>query len=83
MKNIVKWCPLCDQGWVCIVKDKKTHQLFLCCDECETVWENPVDISEESCMSFNSHEQYEYPTDEDIEKEEWNNFIIKQVDATS
>ena len=35
-------CPDCGQGLVLIVKDKLSKQLFLICDDCETVWNSPV-----------------------------------------
>lgn len=28
-KNKVAWCPICDQGWVEIYKDKNTKNLFV------------------------------------------------------
>lgn len=41
----VKWCPVCNQGWVKIVKDKESGRLFLCCDECESEWLSPDNIN--------------------------------------
>ena len=29
----IAWCPLCEQGWVVIVKDKQTSQLYAYCTE--------------------------------------------------
>ena len=38
----IAWCPLCEQGWVVIVKDKHTSQLYAYCTECETEWNDPA-----------------------------------------
>lgn len=38
----IAWCPICDQGWVEIVKDSKTSQLYAYCTECETEWNDPA-----------------------------------------
>ena len=38
----IAWCPLCEQGWVVIVKDKQTSQLYAYCTECETEWNDPA-----------------------------------------
>ena len=43
-KYKVSWCPVCNQGWVEIVKEENTGMLFLCCDECEAEWTNPDEI---------------------------------------
>jgi|LakMenEpi03Aug12_release.lakeMendotaPanAssembly.Ray.scaffolds.fasta_scaffold1051710_1 hypothetical protein len=37
----VSRCPICGQGDVLIVKEKKTGHLLLMCDDCESQWENP------------------------------------------
>lgn len=43
-ENKVKWCPICNQGWVEIVKDISTETLFCCCSECESEWNTPFNI---------------------------------------
>ena len=49
----IAWCPLCEQGWVVIVKDKQTSQLYAYCTECETEWNDPAKgIKEESCLPY-------------------------------
>ena len=40
----VAWCPICNQGWVEIVKNRKSGLLYLCCDECKAEWTNPEEI---------------------------------------
>lgn len=47
-KYKVKWCPVCNQGWVQIVKEKESGTLFVCCSECETEWSNPEEIQIEN-----------------------------------
>ena len=42
--NKVKWCPICNQGWVEIVKEIETNKLFCYCWECESEWDDPARI---------------------------------------
>lgn len=35
-------CPICGQGDVLIVKEEKSGNLSLMCDDCESQWENPT-----------------------------------------
>lgn len=44
----INWCPICDQGWIQILKEKQSGTLFLCCDECETEWLSPSEIQREN-----------------------------------
>ena len=71
----VGWCPLCDQGWVIIVKDILTSAIYLCCDECETQWENPYAISEMDCLPFNTYGRYEIATENDLNTMGWSEFL--------
>ena len=65
----IAWCPLCEQGWVVIVKDKQTSQLYAYCTECETEWNDPAKgIKEESCLPFGAFGQFVPPTFEEISK---------------
>lgn len=36
-------CLVCRQGMLEIVKEKKSGNIFVVCDECEAEWENPKD----------------------------------------
>ena len=72
----VKWCPVCNQGWIEIVKDKKSGELFLCCSECETEWSDPSNMT----SSTGTHDKFgiiESPTLEEIQTKGWEKFIIK------
>lgn len=76
-KNKVAWCPICDQGWVEIYKDKNTKNLFVCCDECESRWEHPNDIGDVIATSiFDTEIEIEEPTDDDIRSIGWNRYIL-------
>jgi len=33
-----RWCPRCDQGWVVRCRVRGESEIFLICDECDTVW---------------------------------------------
>jgi hypothetical protein len=73
----IKWCPVCDQGWITIVKEKGSENLFLCCDECETEWTNPLDIDVSNGTNdfFGSIEK---PSIEDVQKIGWDKYILKE-----
>ena len=44
-KYKVSWCPVCNQGWVEIVKLIETNQLLCCCGECDSQWSTPDNIN--------------------------------------
>lgn len=74
-QNKVKWCPICDQGWVEIMKDIDNNKLFLICSECESEWGNPEAIfvsneKEQLCENISA------PTDEEIKKMGWEKYTI-------
>ena len=72
----VKWCPICNQGWVQIVKEIETEVLFLLCEECESEWNNPQEIEKENC----TRDTYGFittPTYSEIMEKGWQKFIIK------
>jgi len=73
-KYKVIWCPICRQGWVEIVKERKTGMLFLCCDECEAEWTNPDAIDANNGTRFKFGEVIE-PTVEDIELMDWLRYV--------
>ena len=72
----IAWCPMCNQGWVNIVKDRITKELFLCCQECESEWDTPKEINESNVLPFNTHLQYETPKEEDIVNKNWLKYVI-------
>ncbi len=77
-KYKISWCPTCNQGWVTIVKEIETQKLFLYCWECETEWNKPQDVKD---INIGTHDQYgriEEPSYEDIQKKNWEGFIIQE-----
>lgn len=72
----VKWCPICNQGWVEIVKDVRTGQLFCCCSECESEWDDASNIVPEETNSPEKYEQICDPNEEEISKKGWDRYII-------
>jgi len=74
--NKVKWCPVCNQGWIEIVKETETGSLYLCCTECETEWANPSDIQVENGTQAH-YSSCADPTSEEIEAMNWDRFIMK------
>ena len=82
MKNINEkykcgWCPLCNQGWIIIVKDIQTSNLYLRCAECDTEWINPYKLVKENCLQFNTFGKYALPTEKEIADIGWLNFATK------
>lgn len=77
-ENKVKWCPICNQGWVEIVKDTCTATLFCCCSECETEWNNPFDIEEKTCNLENKFGMIEDPDYSEIEEIGWDKYILRE-----
>ena len=76
VKNKIKWCPVCNQGWICIVADNLTGQLFCCCDECENEWDDPNCVEVTTCNSPRKYGQYHEAYDYEIEDAGWLNFLI-------
>ena len=70
----VKWCPVCDQGWVIIAKDKSTKQLFCYCTECETEWKRPQDVGVKT-GEHNVFGSATEPTIEEIKSIGWGQYI--------
>ncbi len=75
-KYKVKWCPICNQGWVEIVKDIESGELFCCCSECENEWDEPAIISKESCNGENKYGQICDPDESEISLKGWLKYII-------
>ena len=76
--NKVKWCPICDQGWIEIFKSRD-GKLFLMCNECENDWNSPDTITKESALkASNISAPVEYPTQEEIKEKGWDKYIISK-----
>jgi hypothetical protein len=70
----IKWCPVCDQGWVVVAKDKTTKILFCYCLECETEWKQPLDIG----VKAGAHNHFGVATEpsvEDIRLLGWDEYL--------
>lgn len=77
-KNKVKWCPVCDQGWVQIFKGKNTQNLVLLCDECFSEWSLPDTILSSNTISTCSNDLIIDPLDEEINELGWSKYILKR-----
>jgi len=73
----VKWCPICNQGWVEIVKDKYSGRLFCCCSECENEWDDIRNISKKTCNADYKYGKIEVPSYEEIKEIKWEKYILK------
>jgi hypothetical protein len=72
----VKWCPVCDQGWVGIVKQLNSIHLLLQCSECASQWDGfealQVGIFMEEEVPVTK------PHTEEIKKCGWENYILSE-----
>jgi hypothetical protein len=73
-------CPHCRQGDVIIVKDTRTGNYFLICDECDLVWKNPVDALDYN-LSLNFDRELEHlswtVTEEELDESGWRQHVIR------
>ncbi|QHE52844.1 hypothetical protein [Pontibacillus sp. HMF3514] len=71
----VEWCPICEQGWVEIMKDQESNKLILICSECENEWENPEYIIVSS-EKVHLSENISTPTFKEVKEKGWQKYII-------
>ncbi len=64
----IKWCPICDQGWIEILKEVSTGKLVCRCSECESGWDSTWCVYNIDCCD---------PTEEEIEKNGWDKYVLK------
>lgn len=72
----IAWCPFCNQGWVDIIKDSLTNKLFLLCNECDTLWADPIDLKSDNPLVSKIEIKIEEPSLEEIKESGWNKFLI-------
>ena len=72
----VKWCPICRQGWAQIFKELNSGRLYVCCDECESEWENPYEITAQNATR-DCYGQSTEPTADEIIQEGWDSYIMR------
>ncbi len=76
-KYKVASCPICNQGWVEIVKDKTAGKLFVCCRECESEWDSPESITNRDLATHDTFGQITEPEYDEIMQRGWGKYIIK------
>lgn len=76
-KNKVAWCPICDQGWVEIVQDVVTSDLFVYCNECESEQNQPSEVNFLNDRTEINDNRITTPADEVIRSVDWEKYIIK------
>lgn len=74
-KYKVAVCPFCKQGWVEIVKEIYTNQLFLYCDECEIEWLSPGEFQNNIGATRNRFGKITEPTYDEICLKGWDKYI--------
>lgn len=81
---------LCNQGWVEIVKNKLTEELFFCCSECDAHWRTFEEIEDGQIAPEDYVEFIDYkgdlrdiiikPTRQEIANKGWEHYIITDWD---
>lgn len=79
MKYVAEWCPICDQGWVLIVKEIKAGLFYFCCEECEAEWNINDQITNTTCLPFDMYGKYEFFTEEELRKNGLDKYVIKEI----
>lgn len=77
-KYRVAWCPICGQGWVEIVKDKLTDELFVCCTECESEWVSPDAVKSVKLSTQGKYGETVEPGFDEIIRAGWINGILEK-----
>lgn len=72
------WCSVCKQGWVEIVQDESTKQLFVYCNECETEWSHPENAIKNLEGSQDRYGSVQLPKYADIVNLSWENYLLKE-----
>lgn len=72
----VKWCPICDSGWVEIGKNISNGKLFCGCSECENGWDHPKSVSKGTSIGLVYDIPCCEPTKEEIRENGWDKFIL-------
>lgn len=75
-KNVVGWCPICNQGWIRIVVDDDSNQLFCCCSECENEWNDPFNLNIKNSNKRFKYGGYHEANDYEVEDRGWSKCII-------
>lgn len=75
-KNAVGWCPLCKQGWIWIVKDIKTHKLFLQCQECQLEFDSPTKMIESKARREPCTMDWVVPTIDEVKEMQWDKYLL-------
>ena len=73
--NKIAWCPVCNQGWVEIVKAKETGHMFVCCSECEVEWEHPDEVSQQDKGTRFKHGEVVQPSAAQIKEFGWGIYV--------
>ncbi len=74
----VKRCPICKQGWVQIVKEISSGQIYLCCSECDAEWADPSTINENNCLQFNTYGEYIVVSPDEIKAKSWGKYVLEE-----
>lgn len=71
----IGWCPLCNQGWQVVRRERHSHHLFIRCEECLTEWDSPAAAKDPKVGTFQTHESEGYATREDLSAHSWTRYV--------
>lgn len=79
MYNVGK-CQICKQGLLEVVKDEKLAKIYICCDECEAEWENPIDALKGQNGTRGRYGKIVHPCFTEIQEQKWEVDIFEHHD---
>ena len=68
-------CPVCNQGRLLIVREKKSGTLYVGCEDCESEWREPKDSSKPEMATRDQFGESEYLSLEEAAQPPWNEFV--------
>lgn len=74
-KYKIAWCNICNQGWINILKDRETEEIFVSCDECESEWDTPESYLNNDVGRFYTHGLANNPECDEVLELGWNKYI--------
>jgi hypothetical protein len=75
------YCPVCGQGRQLVAREHSTGSLYVLCEDCESEWDSPDDVSDAERAHRDTHGRSSYVTIREMQSHSWSDKILnKQVD---
>ncbi|MBL0319002.1 MAG: hypothetical protein IPP74_06910 [Alphaproteobacteria bacterium] len=69
--------PVCRQGRLLIaIENTSPVHFFVLCEDCESEWESPEDISDLDLATRNQHQFLRYAVKRDLLEHPWRKFVL-------